>query len=328
MTPADITPASVLFQLLKQQGGVSHKELAGLILSGRPLSDGRSPQSRIDDRTWVSRFVVHAQPATLTDQYFCDFTVGALRVASRMKSRERRALSSQAIIDMVCGPAGRAMDDALRTHGQDPVPYRNLLARIAAEGGLCADERAEVAMVLLITVALTCDVRRAVAEAQDFARDAYGGRLVTPPMAMARSGEGEGRTEGSDAAGVLKPVLGLLRVRDGYVTGGPHWLDPGAGGSEVGSLALAEGSVCAVDEDVSARHARIWRAEDGAWYVEGLDSKNGAVLESALTGETIVVEPPRGQRADFTPKPQKIAPGDTLTLGATTTFVVIEGLPE
>ena len=61
MTPIDATPTSVLFDLAKRHCGVSHKELAGLLLSGRPLSDGRSPQSRLDDRTWVSRFISSAE---------------------------------------------------------------------------------------------------------------------------------------------------------------------------------------------------------------------------------------------------------------------------
>lgn len=80
MTPIDAHPLPVLFDLAKRHCGVSHKELAGLLLSGRPLSDGRSPQSRLGDRTWVSRFIVHAPAGTLSDSYFCDYAVGALRV--------------------------------------------------------------------------------------------------------------------------------------------------------------------------------------------------------------------------------------------------------
>ena len=106
-------PGSCLLytSLAKRHCGVSHKELAGLLLSGRPLSDGRSPQSRLDDRTWVSRFIVHAPAGTLSDSYFCDYAVGALRFAARMKSRSKRALTGEAILDIVCGEAGRAMDE-------------------------------------------------------------------------------------------------------------------------------------------------------------------------------------------------------------------------
>lgn len=51
---ADLTPCGVLFDVFKRKGGISHKELAGLILSDRPLSDGRSASSRAADRTWLS----------------------------------------------------------------------------------------------------------------------------------------------------------------------------------------------------------------------------------------------------------------------------------
>ena len=108
MTPTDVTPASVLFDLMKRECGVSHKELAGMLLSGRPLSDGRSPLSRMEDRTWVSR-VVHAAPASLADRYFCDYSVCALRLTARMKSRERKALTSETILSIALpgGPARR-----------------------------------------------------------------------------------------------------------------------------------------------------------------------------------------------------------------------------
>lgn len=43
MTPIDATPTSVLFDLAKRHCGVSHKELAGLLLSGRPLSRRAQP---------------------------------------------------------------------------------------------------------------------------------------------------------------------------------------------------------------------------------------------------------------------------------------------
>lgn len=322
MTPSEITPVSVLFDLAKRQCGVSHKELASMLLSGRPLSDGRSPASRVDDRTWVSRFIVHAPVGTLTDRYFCDFSVGALRLASRMKSRGKRALTGQSILDIVCGEPGRAMDEALAAHGQNPVLYRNMLARIACAGALSADERAEVALVLLVTAACTADVRRAVAEARSFADNVHGGGLVTPAPVLAASAAAEASLETEEPR-----WLGLLRVSDGFVAGAPQWVEPTVAGSEVGSLALAEGAVIEVAPDVSDRHARLWRDEEGAWWVEGLDSRYGTVLVSGLTGDERVVEPPRGQRDGWQPAPVAVSPGDQLRLASATTFLIIEGFP-
>ena len=60
MTEAHLTPCGALFAVMKKHGGMSYKELASLVLSGKPLTDGRSPASRVSDRTWVSRFIVHA----------------------------------------------------------------------------------------------------------------------------------------------------------------------------------------------------------------------------------------------------------------------------
>ncbi|WP_206214739.1 MULTISPECIES: FHA domain-containing protein [unclassified Adlercreutzia] len=328
------TPISVLFSLMKKQGGISNKELAGLILSGRPLSDGRSAKSRIDDRTWVSRFLVHAAADDLSDQYFCDYAVGALRIVARMKSRGRRTLSGSQVLEIVCGPDGRAMDDALRACGRDPTLYRNMLERIVGENALCVDERAEAAMVLLVTAACTADVRRAVDHAQQFVQTTYGGGLSTPRMALASQGEGEASARGEDeAATAPAPVLGLLRVKDGLVVGAPHWLSSAPEGSEVGALALSDGAVNEVEADVSARHARIWRSGEDVWYVEDLGSRNGTVLVSGLSGDRVEVRPPCegcGSAASAVGQmsaPVPVRPGDQLRFGASTTFIVIEGMP-
>lgn len=340
MTPANTTPASVLFRLMKEEGGVSNKELAGLILSDKPLSDGRSPQSRIGDRTWVSRFIVHAPVGSLTDQYFCDYALGALRLTSRMKSREKRALTGQQIVDMVCGEAGLPMDEVLNAYDQNPALYRNMLTRIASENSLSVDQRAEVAMVLLVTAACTADVRRAVVEASRFVQETYGGRLSTPsPEPVQRGEDGEGKAAEPAESGLGKPrgpevVLGLLQTEGDLVVGVPQWLEPTEEGTEIGSLALAEGAVNAVGPEVSGRHARIWRAEDGSWYVEDLGSKNGTIVTSGLTGAQTVVAPSKAERGEAptasdpgAPVPTSVAllaPGDQLTVGSTT-FLVIQG---
>lgn len=320
------TPTSVLFDMAKRHCGMSNKELASLLLSGRPLSDGRSPQSRLGDRTWLSRFIVHAPAGTLSDSYFCDYAVGALRFAARIKSRSKRALSGEAILNIVCGDAGRAMDDALKACGQSPALYRNMMERIACKGSLTADERVEIALVLLVTAACTADVRRAVVEANDFAGKMHGGGLATPPLAPVSQGTAlETVQNGADEH---PRWLGLLHIVDGIVVGAPQWVEPSATGVEVGALALSEGAVSDVGSDVSGRHARLWRDDAGAWWVEGCDSRHGTVLVNGLTGEETIVEPPRGQREDWQPSPVSVAPGDQLRLAASTTFLIIEGYPD
>ncbi len=117
MTPIDATPTSVLFDLAKRHCSVSHRRLAGLLLSGRPLSDGRSPRATVPGCRGSSctRRLEHSPTVTSATT-----PSAPLRFAARMKSRSKRALTGRAILDIVCGEAGRAMDDALKACGQSP----------------------------------------------------------------------------------------------------------------------------------------------------------------------------------------------------------------
>ena len=78
----ELTPCGAMFDIFKRAAHLSHIELCGLVLSSRPLADGRSPQSRAADRSWVSRFIVRAPVGTLQQRYFAD-TVPRLRVLCR-----------------------------------------------------------------------------------------------------------------------------------------------------------------------------------------------------------------------------------------------------
>lgn len=126
--------------------------------------------------------------------------------------------------------------------------------------------------------------------------------------------QGAGRTAALTGADDRPRWLGLLRIVDGVVAGAPQWVEPTATGAEVGALALTEGAVSEVGPDVSARHARLWRDDAGAWWVEGCDSRHGTMLVNGLTGEETVVEPPRGQRDGWQASPVPVAPGDQLCL--------------
>lgn len=66
---AELTPCGAMFDIFKRAAHLSHIELCGLVLSSRPLADGRSPQSRAADRSWVSRFIVRAPVGTLQERF-------------------------------------------------------------------------------------------------------------------------------------------------------------------------------------------------------------------------------------------------------------------
>lgn len=324
MSASAVTPCSVLFSTMKKRGGISYKELAGLILSGKPLSDGKSPVSRINDRTWISRFIVHAPAGSLQDRYFCDFGIGALRVVSRLKSKEGRGLGSAQVLDLICKDGSDAMIEALRACRQDVSLYRNIIARLEGDGGFTVDERAEIAMVLFLTAGCTGDVRRAATMALDFSQSVHGGRLATPVTATSIEALSD-----RDATGLPEPTLHLqlLRIVDGYVAGGPYWVPPTAEGVEIGALALGEGAITDVGKGVSSHHLRIWRDDGGSWMAEGLNSRNGSAVRSGATLEVTVIEPPREDREGFESTAVEVRPGDELLLADDTVFLVLEGLP-
>lgn len=322
MTPTDTTPCFTLFDVLKSRGGISYKDTAAMVLSGKPLSDGRSPVSRVDDRTWVSRAVVHAPAGSLPDRYFCDFPTSALRIVARLKSQKGGSMTGEGILAMLRGDAGRPMEQALAACHQNATLYRNTLERLAEAPGLTSDERVEAAMVLFVAVGCTADAQRASAAALDFMRTVHGGGVVTPAMGVG------GAPDGIEAA-LPERALGLLRLEIGYVCGAPRWLSAEPEGTVIGALATEEGAVNEVGPTASGRHLRIRRAEDGRWLAEGLGSRNGTVLVSGLNGTRTPVELPQSARdPEAAPAPVEIHPGDQLILSEDTTFLVLEGYPQ
>ena len=323
MSASVSTPCLVLFDTMKRCGGISYKELAGLILSGKPLSDGRSPASRVNDRTWVSRFIVHAPAGSLSDAYFCDFSMSALRIIARLKMKEGRGFSSEQVLNLVRGADGMRMQEALSACHQNASLYRNVLDRLGDGCRFSVDERAEVAMVLFVAAGCTASVVRAVECALDFSQSVQGGRLATPatasPVAVVLARDEQGDAGASS--------LQLLRVEGGCVVGEPHWIPPTEEGVEIGALAMGEGAITDVGRGVSAHHALVKCDAEGRWFIEGLGSRNGTLVRNGATRACTVVEPPRDEREGFQPEPVRICAGDEILLADDTAFIVLEGAP-
>ena len=319
MARAASAPLGALFFIMKRYGKISYKDLATCILSEKPLAGGVSPASRVNDRTWISRYLVHAPIESVRDDYFVSYEKAAMRIISRLKKR----MSNQGILDMITGQPGEVITGALANCGQDPAPYRNMLSRLTREDAFKVEERVEIAMVLLVTAALSGDVARATAQALEFTDEIHGTSVRTP-LITPRSDGTPGDTL-DDIGGRVN--LGLLRIVDGYVMGSPFWLDTtNPDGIEVGAFATGTGAISDVAPDVSGHHARIWCDEDGSWHIEGLGSKNGTVLVSGADKGETVVEPPAGERDGWTSAPVELQPGDELVFGKNTRYVVIAGV--
>lgn len=261
----ELTPCGAMFDIFKRAAHLSHIELCGLVLSSRPLADGRSPQSRAADRSWVSRFIVRAPVGTLQQRYFAEYGTSAARIMSQLALRQRNPMDSTAVINMVCGPAGEPMVRALEECHQDTNLYRNALDRLSQAAELMPAERAEAVLVLFVAVGCSADVRSSVNYAIDYAHATCGGGTSTPRSL------GMSMTAGEREPAPAHP-LGLLRVQNSFVVSAPRWIQPSEQGVEIGALATGEGDITDVGDDVSARHAHIWCDAQNIWHVEDLSS--------------------------------------------------------
>lgn len=305
------TPCEVLFDTLKKKAGIAHKELAPLILSNRPLGDGRSPIEHAKDRTWLSHVIVHAPLGAQQERYFADFGVAAQRILNLLQSRKSRAMDSEHVLAML-SDASPAMQQALALAHQDANLYRNAFGRLLEQSEVTSDVRAEDCMVLFVAAGCSVDARLSVAYALDYAQTHHGGSVSTPaPRSLGHAGL-QGDSNGASEA----PTLGIVRVSEGYVVGDVHWASNKSEGFTIGAFATGPYDVTEVGDGVSGEHARIWCNDEGTWLVEDLGSTNGTQL---VDGES-------GKKTNLVPhKPQTLHAGDELLLAGTTTFSVIQG---
>lgn len=306
------TPCEVLFDTLKKKGGISHKELAPLVLSNRPLGDGRSPIEHAKDRTWLSHAIVHAPVGAQQERYFADYGVAAVRILNALQSRKSRALDAAGVLAMLSGDSSTRMQQALVLCHQDANLYRNVLSRLVEQGNLTPDECAEDCLVLFVAAGCSANAQLSAAYALNYAQEHNGEPVSTPqPRAMNLASE-------SPRGTAEDRTLGIVRVVDGYVAGDVHWVYEGGDerGLTIGAFATGSHDVTEVGDGVSGEHARIWRRDDGTWLVEDLGSTNGTTLLDGATGRQTVLTPH---------VPYSLRPGDELQLAGTTTYSVIQG---
>lgn len=321
MMSSERTPCEVLFDTMKRRLGMPHKDLAACLLSNRPLSDGRSPVEHAKDRSWLSHVIVHAPVGAQQDRYFGDYGMAAERIMGWLASDGRRTTGAEGVLRVLSGQASSDMQGALAICRQDPNLYANSLGRVLSQVGMTPREKAQEAMVLFVAAGCSASSRRATEYLGAYQEESRGATSITPPTRLVeqavdvRDGEEEPST------------LGVVRLSDGCVRGQIHWALPrnvepdgdaasGAPSLTIGALATGETSVTDVGVDVSAEHARIWRAQNGRWLVEDLGSTNGTSLTSALDGEEHVLSPFESR---------EVGPGDELRLGGETRFVVVRG---
>ena len=94
------TPSSFLFADLKRSFGISNRDTARMVLTDRPILSGVSPRDRAEERTFLSREIVHAEPGYLPESFFRPFDQAAQ--AFHGKFRGAHVYDSQVFFLHIC----------------------------------------------------------------------------------------------------------------------------------------------------------------------------------------------------------------------------------
>lgn len=300
------SPCGALFDFLKKYGRIKHSEAAFLLLSGKPLSDGKSALARAAEPTWLSRFIVNAPQETLQRSYCSDPGISSIKVASRLVANHGTGKA----LDLVDSYCKSMIACSLEPYGQACALFGNSYDRFRQAPGLSTCEHLEAVMVLCISTVVFGNVREAVLYALNCCRNIWGGITASTPKASFFA-----EPKSKNIAAV---PLGLLKVVDGCCNGSTYWIEPSTDGCVVGSMALGEFDISDVGPHVSAQHARIW-SSDGLWFIEDLDSTNGTIV--VRNGIDHVVSS-SSECNSF-----ELRPGDQLIFAGETRFVVVQAEP-
>lgn len=312
------TPSAVMYADLKAFGGLANKDAARILLSDKPIYSGLSPRARIDERTFLSRVVVHVSPSNVNDAIFGDFFQSAQAITSRIIARYGGDDNAhEQVFQHYSGPAMRELHDSLNAYGLDAKVYANLVRRLAHAAVKSRVDNVSLLVMAFVATGCLCDPGRAAMEVDRVAKRCLAGASAG---AVTTTLTGEVPT----TTGLKGPAsrLGLIRVIDGVARPPIHALSCDEEGTIVGSLASGGNAVNDVGIDVSRRHLRIW-SDSGVWLCQGLGSTNGTVLIGGSDGVERVVEPPKSLRGSETYPPVVITDGDMLHLGLTTRFQVM-----
>ena len=298
--PGQQTPLETMFLLFKASFGLSHRAVAKMILSDRPLTNGRPTAQMAQDTSWLSRTIVHSQPGSLEDRYFVDWSHASKQLLHALL---KKGYSNDEIYTAISSTTA-AMARALSHYGYNGHLYQNAISRLIRRQP-DKDNRALVSIALFVSTACWCNPARAITYATNHFSFVNDVESLTLPSRIFSSQIDSKKL-------VPHPNLGLLRVNDTIILGGPYIIKPSTIGSVIGALALEDGAITDVGPDVSARHLRIY-LDNESWWAQDLGSTNGTHLLGIEANEEVDIS---------SGSPVQIHPGDFLRLGLSTTFAV------
>ena len=301
------TPSAVMYADLRAFAGLSNRDVARAILSGSPASGGKIPRLRVDDKTFLSRSVVHVTPNEVRRDLFGDFSETTPALAARIIKDQ----GTERTLEHFCNSACNAMCEALGNYNVSQQAYRNVVSQVMLSKA-SADDKA----LLLIILFVSCGSLADPMVAGEIVRT-YGSRRLGVSFDTQSS---EAPKEAPEAP---KPTgLGLLRIVDGIAKPPIYPIDEGSTGTVIGYLPDAPHVIADVEMDVSQSHLRIFKQDD-AWYAQDLGSRNGTVLISGADKSIFVLGEPQQKPQAMEGAPAQIENGDRLRLGSNTVFLVM-----
>ena len=307
-----------MYGCFKQFGGVANKDLARMLFSDTFSYGGVPLLSRLEERSFVTRNVVHVAPGTYSAYAFRDFPQTAEQLCAVLLARYPGVGGRQLVADYFAGEGCERMCAALQAYGQNSVLYRNTVRHVAEAASAHATDLAMLLVLQFIASGCLGDVSQATEITLQYAKrvvDGGAGTMVrTNYDTLVQTGDGSAPS-----------LLGLCKFVNGVMQMPPYALSTGPQGTEIGSLTTAASAINDVDPTVSKRHLHIFRDDLGVWYAQGLGSTNGTTLLRGDDQSRVVIEPPRVQRVPGEVYPPiQILPNDMLRLAGTTFFMVVE----
>lgn len=146
------TPSSYMYSDLRSFGGITNKEAASELLTDQTPCGNGAPRDRINERTFLSRQIVHATPSQVHPEYYGDFHQSAQTITSKIASNLAMPCAYHEVIKHYGGQAAKEMGALLRHYSLDGNLYANAIRRInASPMPESSDKAVLLVMMFLIT---------------------------------------------------------------------------------------------------------------------------------------------------------------------------------
>lgn len=308
------TPSSYMYSDLRSFGGITNKEAASELLTDQTLCGNGAPRDRINERTFLSRQIVHATPSQVHPEYFGDFHQSAQTITSKIASNLAMPCAYHEVIKHYGGQAAKEMGALLRHYSLDGNLYANAIRRINASPMPESSDKAVLLVMMFLIAGCLADPEIAAKTTRSFMAKKLSFTFSTLKPALVRPDHA--------AKCADKPIkLGLIRVDNEVACSPIYPLSTSEEGTVIGLFATGSQNINDVDIDVSRNHLRIFK-HGNTWYAQGLGSTNGTTLISGADKSVTVVDPQ--EHATKQCLPVKINHGDTLCLGKTTRFLILK----